>query len=94
MTVIDGHAGGPVAGAAGGPLRMIWVELGQECQLAFYRMSRFRNSREIPRRQRLHASTVIAGGITGRTMSSGPSGTATACPVQPQIDSMTRSGSE
>jgi len=35
----------------------------------------------------------IAAGITGRTMSSGPSGTATAAVDQPQIDSITRPGS-
>jgi MoaA/NifB/PqqE/SkfB family radical SAM enzyme len=35
MTVIEGHAGGIAAGgAAGGPLRMIWAELGQECQIS------------------------------------------------------------
>jgi MoaA/NifB/PqqE/SkfB family radical SAM enzyme len=34
MAVIEGHAGGAAAGGpAGGPLRMIWAELGQECQL-------------------------------------------------------------
>ncbi len=39
MTVTDGHADGAAAGAAGaagGPLRMIWAELGQECQIAFF----------------------------------------------------------
>jgi MoaA/NifB/PqqE/SkfB family radical SAM enzyme len=35
MTVIEGHAGGVAAGGpAGGRLRMIWAELGQECQIA------------------------------------------------------------
>jgi hypothetical protein len=33
MAVIDGHAGGAATGAAAGPLRMIWIELGLECQL-------------------------------------------------------------
>jgi MoaA/NifB/PqqE/SkfB family radical SAM enzyme len=33
MTVTGGRADGAVTGAAGGPLRMIWAELGIECQI-------------------------------------------------------------
>ena len=34
MTITSGHAGGGTVGGAAGPLRMIWVELGLECQLS------------------------------------------------------------
>jgi hypothetical protein len=47
----------------------------------------------IKRSAAAHIPPAIADGITGRTMSSGPSGTATARDDQPQMDSITRSGS-